>query len=380
MELTSADNGIKFLYEFDNSPVVCCGFVVNAGTRDERPDEHGLAHLIEHLLFGGTHKRSNLQIIKRLEDVGGELNAYTTKEETYIYALVPQRYTERAVELLSDIVFDSVFPENQIAKEREVMFENSALGHNILGSKKSLSKLTQSDCINFVKRCYTTDNMLFFLQGNIAENKFVRLIEKYVIRETTTRQFHRSLPQIYTPKEITKNKKTSQTHCLIGNLTLSLSDKDTTCLTLLNNILGGTGLTSKLNLSVRERNGWVYAIDSSINLYSDVGVWCIYFGCSENNYQKCINLINKELYSLTDKPISARQLERYKQQLYGQILINSQNKENYLLSAAKIALHLSKSISLEKTLEQIKQISPENIQLLASQLFNNKDFTVLKYK
>jgi len=188
LELTSADNGIKLLYEFDNSPVVCCGFVVNAGTRDERPDEHGLAHLIEHLLFGGTHKRSNLQIIKRLEDVGGELNAYTTKEETYIYALVPQRYTERAVELLSDIVFDSVFPENQIAKEREVifeeidmyndspselifdeledlMFENSALGHNILGSKKSLSKLTQSDCINFVKRCYTTDNMLFFLQG-----------------------------------------------------------------------------------------------------------------------------------------------------------------------------------------------------------------------
>ena len=403
MELTSADNGIKFLYEFDNSPVVCCGFVVNAGTRDERPDEHGLAHLIEHLLFGGTHKRNNLQIIKRLEDVGGELNAYTTKEETYIYALVPQRYTERAVELLSDIVFDSVFPENQIAKEREVifeeidmyndspselifdeledlMFENSALGHNILGSKKSLSKLTQSDCINFVKRCYTTDNMLFFLQGNIAENKFVRLIEKYVIRETTTRQFHRSLPQIYTPKEITRNKKTSQTHCLIGNLTLSLSDKDTTCLTLLNNILGGTGLTSKLNLSVRERNGWVYAIDSSINLYSDVGVWCIYFGCSENNYQKCINLINKELHSLTDKPISTKQLERYKQQLYGQILINSQNKENYLLSAAKIALHLCKSISLEKTLEQIKQISPENIQLLASQLFDNKDFTILKYK
>ena len=123
MELTSADNGIKLLYEFDNSPVVCCGFVVNAGTRDERPDEHGLAHLIEHLLFGGTHKRSNLQIIKRLEDVGGELNAYTTKEETYIYAIVPQRYTERAVELLSDIVFDSVFPENQIAKEREVIFE-----------------------------------------------------------------------------------------------------------------------------------------------------------------------------------------------------------------------------------------------------------------
>ena len=118
--------------------------------------------------------------------------------------------------------------------------------------------------------------MLFFLQGNIAENKFVRLIEKYVIRETTTRQFHRSLPQIYTPKEITKNKKTSQTHCLIGNLTLSLSDKDTTCLTLLNNILGGTGFTSKLNLSVRERNGWVYTIDSSLNLYSDVGVWCIY--------------------------------------------------------------------------------------------------------
>ncbi len=403
VKLTSFDNGIRLLYSYDNSPVVYCGFAINAGTRDEGVNEYGIAHLIEHLLFKGTNKRNNLQIIKRLEEVGGELNAYTTKEETFIYSVVPQKYAERAIELLSDIVFNSVFPENQIKKEREVIFEeiemyndtpselifdeledlmfaNSSLGHNILGTKKSLSKINSSDCIAFVKRCYTTDNMLFFLQGNIDENKFLKLTEKYICHTATKREFSRNSPNPYLPQNVVCNKNTNQTHCLIGNLTLSLSDDNTHSLTLLNNILGGTSLTSKLNLAIRERNGWVYSIDSSLNLYSDIGIWSIYFGCSESNYKKCIGLIHSELGKLTDKAIPAKQLEKYKQQLYGQMLINFQNKENYILSSAKIALHLNKAVSMEQTFERMQQVCPEDIQILASQLFDNKRFTTLKYQ
>lgn len=403
VKLTSFDNGIRLLYSYDNSPVVYCGFAINAGTRDEGVNEYGIAHLIEHLLFKGTNKRNSLQIIKRLEEVGGELNAYTTKEETFIYSVVPQKYAERAIELLSDIVFNSVFPENQIKKEREVIFEeiemyndtpselifddledlmfaNSSLGHNILGTKKSLSKINSSDCIAFVKRCYTTDNMLFFLQGNIDENKFLKLTEKYICHTATRREFSRNSPNPYLPQNVVCNKNTNQTHCLIGNLTLSLSDDNTHSLTLLNNILGGTSLTSKLNLAIRERNGWVYSIDSSLNLYSDIGIWSIYFGCSESNYKKCIELIYRELGKLTDKAIPAKQLEKYKQQLYGQMLINFQNKENYILSSAKIALHLNKAVSMEQTFERMQQVCPEDIQILASQLFDNKRFTTLKYQ
>ncbi len=403
VKLTSFDNGIRLLYSYDNSPVVYCGFAINAGTRDEEVNEYGIAHLIEHLLFKGTNKRNSLQIIKRLEEVGGELNAYTTKEETFIYSVVPQKYAERAIELLSDIVFNSVFPENQIKKEREVIFEeiemyndtpselifddledlmfaNSSLGHNILGTKKSLSKINSSDCIAFVKRCYTTDNMLFFLQGNIDENKFLKLTEKYICHTATRREFSRNSPNPYLPQNVVCNKNTNQTHCLIGNLTLSLSDDNTHSLTLLNNILGGTSLTSKLNLAIRERNGWVYSIDSSLNLYSDIGIWSIYFGCSESNYKKCIELIYRELGKLTDKAIPAKQLEKYKQQLYGQMLINFQNKENYILSSAKIALHLNKAVSMEQTFERMQQVCPEDIQILASQLFDNKRFTTLKYQ
>lgn len=403
VKLTSFDNGIRLLYSYDNSPVVYCGFAINAGTRDEEVNEYGIAHLIEHLLFKGTNKRNSLQIIKRLEEVGGELNAYTTKEETFIYSVVPQKYAERAIELLSDIVFNSVFPENQIKKEREVIFEeiemyndtpselifdeledlmfaNSSLGHNILGTKKSLSKINSSDCIAFVKRCYTTDNMLFFLQGNIDENKFLKLTEKYICHTATRREFSRNSPNPYLPQNVVCNKNTNQTHCLIGNLTLSLSDDNTHSLTLLNNILGGTSLTSKLNLAIRERNGWVYSIDSSLNLYSDIGIWSIYFGCSESNYKKCIGLIHSELGKLTDKAIPAKQLEKYKQQLYGQMLINFQNKENYILSSAKIALHLNKAVSMEQTFERMQQVCPEDIQILASQLFDNKRFTTLKYQ
>lgn len=403
LRLTALDNGVRLLHSYEASPVVYCGFAINAGTRDEADNQWGIAHLIEHLLFKGTHKRTNMQIIRRLEEIGGELNAYTTKEETFVYAVVPYKYTERAIELMADIVFESTFPEAELSKEREVImeeiqmyndtpselifdefedivFRQSALGHNILGNKRSLSKITSADCIEFVRRCYTTDSMLFFVHGNISEERFYRLAAKHIGRDATKRSFKRQKPNLYEPERVVSNKKTNQTLCLIGNLTLSLISDDTARITLLNNILGGTSLTSKLNLAIRERNGWVYAIDSSLNLYSDTGVWTIYFGCSENNFNKCTTLIYNELDKLIDKPLSHRQLEGYKQQLYGQILINSQNKENYVLSAAKIGLHLDKAVSLERTFEQIVAIEPLHIQATAAELFDKELFSTLKYQ
>lgn len=402
-QLASLANGIRILHHYEPSPVVYCGFAINAGTRDE-PDNHwGIAHLIEHLLFKGTARRTNLQIIRRLEDIGGELNAYTTKEETFVYAVVPCKYTERAIELLADIVFESTFPDVELRKEREVIaeeiqmyndspselifdelediiFKDSALGHNILGSKRSLAQITSDDCRAFVRRCYTTDNMLFFAHGNIESEQLLRLVAKHIGRDATKRCFQRQSLNQYKPQSIALNKKTSQTHCLIGTLTQSLKSDQTVRLTLLNNILGGTSFTSKLNLAARERNGWVYAIDSSLNLYSDTGVWAIYFGCSEVNFQKCSTLIYNELDKLIDKPLSHRQLEGYKQQLYGQILINSQNKESYILSAAKTALHLNKPVSIERTFEQISAIEPSDIRTTATELFNKELFTTLKYR
>ena len=397
-------NNIRLLHAFEELPVVYCGFAINVGARDEHDDEHGIAHFIEHLLFKGTRRRSNLQIIKRLEDVGGELNAYTTKEETFVYATVPRKYAERAIELLADIVLDSTFPQEELVKEREVVFEeiemyndspselifddfedivfsSSSLGHNILGSKKSLSKIDSDSCHRFVHRCYTADNMLFFMFGGIPEDHFLRLANKHI----GINDFRRGVSQRHTPPpsqpvSTVCRKKTNQTHCLIGNTVISMAATDSLTLTLLNNILGGSSLTSRLNLAIRERNGWVYAIDSSLNLYSDTGVWAIYFGCSESNYLKCTKLIYNELDKLICKPLSTRQLSLSKQQIYGQILINSQNKEYYILSAAKIALHLNEEASLDRTFERISLIEPVDIQNMAAKIFDTKRLSTLKYE
>ena len=400
--LTKIDNGIRVLYLKANIPITYCGLAINAGTRDEREDEHGIAHLIEHMMFKGTEKRNSMQVISRLEDIGGELNAYTTKEETFVYSIVPKEHTERAVELLSDIVFNSTFPERQLKKERKVVLEEidmyqdspseqiyddfedmifagSSLGHNILGSKKSLLAISSDKCREFVRRCYTTDNILFFIYGNLAENEVIKLAQKHLSVDKTTRDFLRSCPIIYKPQKVLTDKDTNQVHCLIGNKTLSLKSKDVVALNLLNNILGGANLTSRLNLAVRERYGWVYSIESSLSLYSDIGVWGVYFGCSNDKYNKCLSLVNSELQRLCQMRISDKQLDMYRQQMKGQLLIQTQNAENYLLAMAKQALHNDRVGSLKNIFNSIDRVSAEDIQRLSQQLFDINQTTSLTY-
>ena len=395
-------NGIRLLHIKAVSPVVYCGFAINAGTRDELENEHGIAHLVEHLLFKGTKKRNSWQIIDRLEAVGGELDAYTTKEETFIYSIVQQKYCERAVELLSDIVFNSTLPPNELEKEKtvvldeiqsyndspselifdefeELIFSNSPLGRNILGTENSLKKFSSNDLQKFVNRCYTTDNILFFVYGNISFEKILKLVEKYFDVPSSQRSFQRNSLKNYFPQNIETNKDTYQTHCLIGNRASHLKDKKRLAQVLLNNILGGPLLSSRLNLALRERNGLVYSIDSSLTPYTDTGVWSIYFGCDKDNFEKCTKLIYKELDILQNKEISEKELKKAKKQFAGQLLISYQNKENYILAAAKMALHLNFLETQEKILEKINQITAQELQSIAQDLFDIEKLTVLKF-
>ena len=395
-------NGIRILHIKAVSPVVYCGFAVNAGTRDELENEHGIAHFVDHVLFKGTKKRNSMQIIDRLEAVGGELDAYTTKEETFIYSIVPQKYCERAIELLSDIIFNSTFPQNELEKERtvildeiqsyndspselifdefeEFIFQNSPLGRNILGTEKSLEEFSSNDLKNFVNRCYTTDNILFFVYGNISFDKILRFAEKYFCVASSKRDFYRNSLKEYLPQSIEKQKDTCQNHCLIGNRSCYFGHDERLTQVLLNNILGGPLLSSRLNMAVRERNGLVYSIDSSLTPYIDTGVWNIYFGCDKTNFKKCIKLIYNELDILQNKTISEKDLKKAKKQFAGQLLISYQNKENYILSAAKSVLHLNLLETQDKIIEKVNRISAQELQNIAQKLFDIQQLTILKF-
>jgi len=395
-------NGIRILHIKAATPVVYCGFAINAGTRDELENEHGMAHFVEHLLFKGTKKRNLWQIIDRLEAVGGELDAYTTKEETFVYAVAPQKYCERAVELLADIVFDSTFPQDELKKEctvildeiqsyndspselifdefEELVFSNSTLGRNILGTEQSLKKFSSGDLKNFVKRCYTTDNILFFIYGNISFERVLKLAERYFCVPNSKREFKRNSLQNYFPQTVETKKDTFQIHCIIGNRACFFGHEEYLQQVLLNNILGGPLLSSRLNLALRERNGLVYSIESSLTPYSDTGVWNIYFGCDKNNFEKCIDLIYKELEVLRTKKISEKELKKAKKQFAGQLLIAHQNGENYILSAAKSVLHLNFFETKKGIVDKINRITSDELLQNAHKLFDTEQLTTLKF-
>ncbi|MDR3327246.1 MAG: insulinase family protein [Prevotellaceae bacterium] len=402
MQIHTLKNGIRLLHIKDCLPITYCGFAINAGTRDEHTNEYGIAHFTEHCLMKGTKKRNNRQIIDRIEAIGGELDAYTTKEETFIYVTVPQPQTERAIDLLSDILFNSTFPKAEILKEKnviedeiqsyndspselifdefeELIFQSSPLEHNILGNEKLFNSFTTEKFQSYIKRCYTTDNILFFIQGNIEEEKLLKLAEKYFVANSSKRNFKRTAPTIYAPQNIEKDKDTFQVHCLMGNLTYRFGYNNDLTTTLLNNIVGGPFMSSRLNMAVRERNGLVYCIDSSLTLYSDIGYWGVYFGCDKQNYNKCTALIYNELEKLTMTQISDTQLKKAKQMFSGNLLIVSQNKENRLLAAARSVLHLDHFRTEQEILAKLEQISAAELHKEAQQLFDMDKFTVLKF-
>jgi len=396
-------NGLRIIYKPDQSAVAYCGIVVNTGSRDEAENEQGMAHFIEHMLFKGTEKRRSGHIINRLENVGGELNAYTSKEETVVYAGVLKEYFERAMELVSDIVFHSTFPQKEIDKEiviildeiqsyndspselifddfEELLFANHPIGHNILGKSELLEKYSTDDAFRFVKKQYRPEEMVFFALGDLDFKQLVRWAEKYLKNENREpKTSERVSPTSYQPNKKEINKNTHQVHFMMGNRAYDLYHPNRMGMYLLNNILGGPGMNSLLNLSLREKHGLAYNVESSFQPFTDAGMWSVYFGCDPENVARCEQLVHNELQKLCDQPLSENALKKYKLQLVGQMAISTEHKENLALSLGKSFLRYGKIDDLETVKQMIEAVTAEKLQQIANEIFNPKELSVLKY-
>lgn len=403
--LHTLPNGLRIIHRPSASRVAYCGFAVDAGTRDELEHEQGMAHFVEHLIFKGTQKRRAWHILNRMEHVGGDLNAYTNKEETVIYSAFLNEHFSRAFELLTDIVFHSTFPQREIDKETEVIideiqsyednpaelifddfeeliFPNHPLGRNILGRPELLRSFTTADAMAFTSRFYQPENMIFFVQGNLDfKRQVVRQAEKLLADIPTVSQHYvREKPQLYVPRKQIVCKETHQAHVMIGARGYDAYNERRTALYLLNNLLGGPGMNSRLNLSLRERRGLVYNVESNLTSYTDTGTFCIYFGCDPDDVELCLRLVHKELRKLCDTPLSTSQLHAAKKQLIGQIGVAGDNNENNALGMAKVFLHYNKYEAPENVFRRIESLTPTLLQDVANEMFASEKLSTLIYR
>lgn len=397
-------NGLRIIHAPNLSNVAYCGFAVDAGTRDENEQEQGMAHFVEHLIFKGTTKRHAWHILNRMENVGGDLNAYTNKEETVIYSAFLVEHFARAVELLADIVFHSTFPQQEIDKEVEViideiqsyedspselifddfeelLFPDHPLGRNILGKPDLLHAFKSEDALNFTTRFYKPTNMVFFIQGDIDFKKVIRTIEKATADIPFCTTDHKRIePLVYTPRNLTVNKDTHQAHVMIGSRGYNAYNEKRTGLYLLNNLLGGPGMNSRLNVSLRERRGLVYNVEANLTSYTDTGVFCIYFGTDPEDVDRCIRLVHKELKKLRDTKLSSSQLAAVKKQIIGQIGVASDNFENNALDMGKTFLHYGKSEEPVEVFKRIESLTAEHLLEIANEMFDEKYLSTLIYQ
>ena len=397
-------NGLRIIHEPTLSKVAYCGFAIDAGTRDEAENEQGMAHFVEHLIFKGTEKRKAWHILNRMENVGGDLNAYTNKEETVVYATFLKEHLERALELLGDIVFHSTFPQHEIEKETEVIideiqsyedtpselifddfedmiFRHPPLGRNILGKPELLRSFRTEDVLSFTRRFYQPGNMVFFVQGQYDFKKIIRLVEKYLSDIPDVRvENRRTPPPLYMPEHLTVSRDTHQAHVMMGSRGYNAYDDKRTALYLLNNVLGGPGMNSKLNVSLRERRGLVYNVESNLTSYTDTGAFCIYFGTDVDDMDTCLKLTYKELKRMRDVKMTSSQLAAAKKQLIGQIGVASDNFENNALGMAKTYLHYHKYESSELVFKRIEELTAEQLLEVANEMFAEEYLSTLIYK
>ena len=396
-------NGIRLVHAPLASEVAYCGLLFNTGSRDESEDEEGLAHFIEHVVFKGTQKRKAWHILSRLEDVGGELNAYTTKEETFLYASFLKEDLDRAAELLADIAFHSVFPPAEIEREKEVVldeinsyldspgeliydeFENmifpgQPLGGFILGRPEKVKSFTRERVIRFYENNYFTNEVIFCSAGNLPPKKVLHVFEKYFAGiPARTRQIPRPASSHYVRQEKRVHKETYQSHCILGTAGYSLTDKRKTALYLLNNILGGQGMNSRLNLTLREKRGLVYTVESSYNPYMDTGVFSIYFGTDRKDLEKSIDLTLQEMKKLREKPLGPLQFSRARKQLTGQLTRSLENPENLLAAMGKNMLLYNKVYDIGEMTTAIGKITPEDLLLIAREILDPDRLSMLIY-
>ena len=455
------DNGLRIIHLPSDSKVVYCGYQINAGTRNEEPGEEGLAHFCEHVTFKGTERRKAWHILNCLESVGGDLNAYTNKEGTVYYSAILKEHIARAVDLLSDIVFHSVYPQAEIDKEVEVicdeiesyndspaeliydefeniLFKGSPLGHNILGTAEQVRAFKTEDALRFTQKLYRPDNAIFFAYGDIDFKKLVKLIGKALTDDSSGKlaekgchadfaddadfsgetgdtgfagardseitqmsqapqmtQISRgamdsqgaidsmgSMDPMGSPagQTIVMQKNTHQAHVMIGTRAYDVNDDRRMPLYLLNNMLGGPGMNAKLNLALREHNGLVYTVESTMVSYGDTGTWSIYFGCDEHDVKRCLRLVRKELDKFMQKPLSDAQLKAAKKQIKGQIGVACDNRENFALDFGKSFLHYGWEKNVDRLYEQVDAITAQQMQAVAQELFDEHRLTTLIFK
>lgn len=415
-------NGLRIIHLPSAQPVVYCGYAVGAGTRDEELGrEEGMAHFCEHITFKGTERRSSMQILGHLESVGGDLNAFTNKEETVYHAAVLKENIDRAVDLLTDIVFHSIYPQAEIDKEVEVivdeiesyndspaelvydLFENAVfgghpLGHNILGTAEKLRRYTTADALRFTRRYYRPENSVFFAYGDVDFRKLVQLLERAnanvaavslppqqsVISDNSCcgggKDTAAALLPPYVAQHIEHHMDTHLAHVMVGTRAYDVHDERRIALYLLNNILGGPGMTARLNVSLRERNALVYTVESMAQSYSDTGLWAVYFGCDPKNVKRCLRLIRRELDKVMQRPLSDAQLRAAKRQIRGQIGIACDSRESFALDFAKSYLHYGWRKDVTALCERIDALTAADLQRVAQDLFAEERLTTLVIK
>jgi predicted Zn-dependent peptidase len=402
-ESFTLDNGIRVIHYRVPNLVAHLGLIMGTGSRDELEQEHGMAHFIEHMVFKGTQKRKAYHILSRMEDVGGEINAYTTKEETCVYASFMKEDYGRAMELLEDILFHSTFREREIGREKQViideinsyfdnpgelifddfeehLFTGQSIGRNILGTPESLSGFSQKDLLRFVGNNYPTEEMVICSVGNISIHRLKRGIERYFGHiPFKARQLQRPRLKLYHPVNQRIQKDTYQAHSIIGNLAFDLNDDRRMAMHLLNNIIGGPGLNSRLNLSLREKNGYSYHTESHYSPYSDTGVLSVYFSSDKGKLGQSRKVVMREFSKLREKRLGTLQLSRAKRQLMGQIAISAENNETLMLSMAKSFLVYHKFDDLDEIGKRIERITAEEIQEIANEVLDEAKLSSITY-
>lgn len=414
------NNGLRIIHRPSVGDVLYCGYALKVGTRDELPGEEGLAHFCEHASFKGTEHRKASQVIQALESVGGELNAYTNKESTVYYSAIQRKHLNRAIALLTDMVFHSVFPEHELEKEKEVIcdeiesyndspaelifdefenivFQGHPIGHNILGTAEKVRGFSSADAKRFTRRHYRPDNAIFFIYGNIDFQKLIAKLKKLhatiaTVPDVATIPEAAKVPDASpsgpttspatgcTPTPIVRNRGTHQAHVLIGRRAYDVHNPKRIALYLLNNILGGPAMSSRLNMSLRERNGLVYTVESTMVSYADTGLWSVYFGCDAHDVNRCIRLVRRELDKLMRKPLSEKQLKLAKDQLKGQIALACDSREGFALDFAKSFLHYGWQKDISSLCNNIDQLTAADLQDVANDLFQDSDIIKLIYK
>lgn len=391
-DIFTLPNGIRLVVWQIKSLVSYFGAIVSTGSRDESPERQGLAHFVEHTIFKGTGKRKAWQISSRMESIGGELNAYTSKDETAVYTNAPAGHAERAIELVADLIADSRFPAEELEKEKDVVieeihsyedspadsvfdefeeliYEGSGLAHNILGTPESVKALTSADCRAFIDSFYTPGEMTLYYAGADDPQRVARLVERHFSSlHFPAAPRVRTTPPVREPFALQRDLGNHQANTIVGARTFGRLDPRRPALLLLNNYLGGPCMNSRLNRELRDRRGYVYTVESSVSMYEDTGSIFIYFGCDPDKVKKCIRLIHNELDRLVQSPLSEKALEAVKRQYCGQLTVTTDHRESRAMALAKSLMYFGDICDVEAMIDKVREVTPAQIREVAEMI------------